>query len=80
VVAVSLVGELLLDGGEVDPGAFAADQAVGEVEYVQEACSDRASAPFEPEDPALHGCVQDRLVDDVVVAVPASDGFETVDS
>ena len=43
----AVVGKLLLDGGEVDPGAFAADQSVAEIEDVQEARPDRASAPFE---------------------------------
>ena len=75
-----LVGELLLDGGEVDPGAFAADQAVGEVEDVQKAHLDAASAPFEPEDLAHRRRVQDRLVDDMVVAVPPPHGLEAFES
>ena len=66
----ALVGELLLDCGEVDPGAFPADQAIAEVEDVQEPRPHRAAAAVEPKGPAVRGCVQDRLVDDVVIAVP----------
>jgi hypothetical protein len=77
---MELAGELLLDGGEVDPCAFAANQTVAEVEYVQEPRPHRPAAPLEPERRAFRRCVQDRLVDDVVVAVPASHEFEALDS
>lgn len=60
--------------------AFSADQAAAEIKDVEKARSDRAPASIEPERPTNRGCVQDRLVDDVVVPVPASDGFEAVDS
>lgn len=43
-------------------------------------CPNRASAPLEPEGSALGSCVQDWLVDDVVVPVAASHGFEAIDS
>ena len=73
------IGELLLDGGEVDPGALPADQAVAEVEDVQKPRPHRPAAPLEPERPTLRRSVQDRLVDDVVVAIPASDRLEAFD-
>jgi hypothetical protein len=76
----ALVGELLLDSSEVDPGAFSADQAATEIENVQKTRLDWPPATPEPEGPTNGGCVQDRLVDDVVVPVPASDGLEAVDS
>jgi hypothetical protein len=75
-----LVGKLFLDSSEVEPGAFSADQAAAEIKDVEKARSDWAPASLEPEGPTDRGRVQDRLVDDVVVPVPASNGLKTVDS
>ena len=46
---------------------------------VQEPRPHRPAAPLEPEGMAFGRCVQDRFVDDVVVAVQASHGFEALD-
>jgi len=65
-----------LHGGEVEPGALAPDEPAPEVEDVQKADLDRAPASVEPEGPPDRRGVQDRLVDDVVVAVPAANRLE----
>src|SRR4051812_1561143 len=72
--------QLLLNRREVDPGALAADQPAREVEDVQEARLNRATATLEPERPARGRGVEDRLVDHVVRAVAAPDGLEAPDA
>ncbi len=62
----------MLDGGQVDPGALPRDEAIAEVKDVQEPRAQRASASLQSEWPAVRGGVQDRLVDDVVITVPAA--------
>jgi hypothetical protein len=47
--ATALLGELLLDGRKVDPGALAADQAILEIEDVQESSLDRPPTAIETE-------------------------------
>src|SRR4026208_2132005 len=73
------IRELLLNRGEVDPRAFPADQAVAEIEDVQEPRTHRPAAALEPEGPAICGGWQYRLCYGVVVPIPASDGLEAVD-
>src|SRR3712207_4198261 len=74
-----LGAQLLLDRGEIDPGALLADQAIAEVEDVQEAGVHRSALSVHAERVPHRGGVQDGLVDDVVGAVPTVDGFEAID-
>src|SRR5688500_7583580 len=74
------LAELFLDGGEVDPRALPGDQAVLEVEDVQEARAHRPAASVETERMTRGGGVQHRLVDDVVGPVATADGLEAVDA
>jgi hypothetical protein len=74
-----LAAQLALQAGDVEPRALAADPAAGEVEYVQETHGHGAPAALEAEHLADRRPVQDRLVDDVPLAVPAPDGFEPLD-
>jgi hypothetical protein len=63
---------VLLEGGEVEPGALAAASVIGEVKDMQESHVHFAAAAFESERPSAGGRVQDGLVGEMILAVPAT--------
>ena len=71
--------ELLRHACGVEPCALARDPLLAELEDVQDPRLHVPTATFEPEGTSDRGRVQDWLVDQVVVAVPASEGFEPVE-
>src|SRR5215212_3491034 len=72
--------QLLLDGGEVEPGALPGDQAILEIEDVQEARTHRSPTAVQPERMPGGRGVQHRFVDDVVRSVPTTHRLEAVDT
>ena len=79
VVLLCSCRELLLEGCEVEPGAFAVDAALGEVEDVQDPDVHVAAPAVEAERPPARDRVQDRLVGEMLLAVPAPHLLEARD-
>jgi hypothetical protein len=71
--------ELVLERGEVEPRAFAMDAALGEVEDVQDPGVHVAAAAVKAEWPPARDRVQERLVGEMVLAVPPAHGVEAGD-